>query len=190
MSLSIRSLLVTLVVSLLVTLAAAPVAVATASSNTVSNYRCGSTELRVLTTQQTEGKLVQVAFMGPDGKPAYPDLIWNGDFVSLCHLGVFALLDTSLHHRPGPSFLMTSAPRIIGRYEFGEIAEFGGTADEKLLWIQSYSMVNGVLVTNLWVLDYRGREILKKAFRQQTLETLKFEGRNYQFAVRQPSFPG
>lgn len=190
MSLSIRGLLVTLTASLLVTLAVAPVAVDAASPNIVSNYRCRSTELRVLTIQQTEGQLVQVAFMDPDGKPAYPDLIWSGDFVSLCRLGVFALLDTSVHHRPGPSFLMTSAPSLIGRYEFGEIAEFGGTADEKLLWIQSYSMVNGVLVTNLWVLDYHGREILKKAYRQKTLETLKFEGQNYQIAVRQPSFAG
>jgi hypothetical protein len=100
-----------------------PIAIRSAESpNQVKFLECGQSKVKVLTIHEPEGQRVQVALFDLSGKERYPDLMWSGEFVPLCGTGSFVLLDTNVHHGPGLSFLMDSTPRVIARFEFGELS--------------------------------------------------------------------
>lgn len=176
---------------LLISIAAlSPFENAASAVASASSHRCGSRELKVVRIQESEGQRVQVAFIGNNGDPVFPDVVWPGEFLSLCRMGAFLLLDTSVHHKPGHSFLMSATAVTIASFTFGEIAEFGSSPDGKVFWIQSHPTIGTTPTTLLRVVDYRGREVLTKSFGRKGLQTIRYEGRTYDIQVAAPDFPG
>jgi hypothetical protein len=168
----------------------APIQADAASGTDSRHLECGSDTLEILSIPQYEDQIVQVTLFDATHKEKFPRITWAGDFVSLCHSNAFLLLDTSSHHTPSRSFLMTTAPKVAATFEFGEIATFGTSANEKLFWVQTLTVKDGRPVTTLRVYSYTGERVLQNEYLEASTAIVRYEGREYRVQVIQPDYPG
>lgn len=171
-------------------LAGAPNSQSKAVTGKEASYECGDRTLRVRTIQEYEDTKVEVGLFDRSGKPLFPTIVWPGTFVSLCAAERFLLLDTSTHFQPGASFLFASDLKVLSKMEFGEVAFFGKSEDDKLFWIQSRGAVGRSPITLLRVYSYRGSLELEKRYSNPETDTVNFENRRYEIKVVRPDFPG
>lgn len=154
-----------------------------------AKVECGAVQLSVVTERLAEDTVAYIRFIGSGERAVFPTISWPGTFVSLCSRKVFVLLDTSVHYRPGTSFLMTSEGGVVATFELGEIAAYGASPDQKLFWVQVLEGVDHP-TTTLSVFDSRGALVLREAFSTKSEATVEYESERYSIAILKPEPPG
>lgn len=145
--------------------------------------------LTVVPIQDYEDSRVRVSVLDSEGEPIFPDLIWYGEFVSLCTTGHFLLLETSVHSSPLRSFLMTPEPRVKRVFDFGLIRTHGVSPDGAIFWVQTYEVAEDKPIARLRVLRASGDQLVEKDFSTQATETVLLDGREYEISILEPSWP-
>jgi hypothetical protein len=103
-----------------------------------------------------------------DKRTVFPEISLFGVVVSLCKQGKILLLDTSTHHAPGPSFLLSEDAQALMRTEFGVILNYGVSDDNKIFWVRSRSPERGKAEVVIRVYSYDGHQLLERSVSSPT----------------------
>lgn len=156
-----------------------------------SRYECAGKKLSVVETIDNEDTTTRVTVLDRNGEVAlYPSISSPGVLLLLCSQGRFAILDTSLHYRPGPSFLMSTDLRMIARLMLGEIDAVDKSKDERIFWVQSFSAIDRKPVTIVTVFSVDGEKVAAKTFTEAAKYAVRYKGVTYSIDVMQPELPG
>ncbi len=154
-------------------------------------FLCGKALLRVVTIQDAEDETVVVSALDPVTEEAlFPAVTIKGTFLSLCREEKFALVDTSVHYRTGPSFLLTADMRVIATFDFGELAKVEKSEDDRMFWVQWFSVEDRKPITNIAVFSSDGQELTSRKFSSETQFRLQFNKSEYLIDVLRPAYPG
>lgn len=154
-------------------------------------HECAGSTFSAVETIDNEDTITRITVMDESGEMAlYPSISSPGVLLLLCSWGRFAILDTSLHYRPGPSFLMSTDLRMVARLMLGEIDAVGKSEDEQIFWVQSFSAVDRKPVTIVSVFSVDGKKVVEKTFGEAARYFVRYKGMTYSIDVMQPALPG
>lgn len=160
------------------------------STSITSEVTCGDKIVQKRDIYDYEDTRVELTFRNINGEQIFPLIQSRGIFVSLCEENAFLLLDNSAHFRPGRSFLLSKDLNVMSVFEFGEIADFGKSSDDKIFWVQSYHAENRRPITRLRIYTASGQEKLDMIFEEAKEIILDHEDVRYIISVLRPDFPG
>lgn len=156
-----------------------------------SRHECAGKKISVVETIDSEDVTTRITVLDASGEMAlYPSISSPGVPLLLCSQGRFAILDTNLQYRPGPSFLMSTDLRMVARLMLGEIDAVAKSEDERIFWVQSFSAIDRKPVTIVTVFSVDGEKIATKTFTEAATYVVRYKEVAYSIDVVQPELPG
>ncbi|MDH5694083.1 MAG: hypothetical protein OEZ47_13365 [Gammaproteobacteria bacterium] len=151
---------------------------------------CGENTIRHEFLLNGEIENTIVSSMDSSNQLVAPNVIFPGAFLSLCKNNRFLLLDDSVHHSTGVSFLLNADLSVVKKLKFGEISQFGKTHDEKYFWIQYFEFKNLRSFTVLSIYDLSGNRVEHIKFDSPKKHEFRGSGNRYLIDVLSPDLPG
>jgi len=176
-------------IAVMILTAATTATAATPDANKKSLISCGENSLEVSSTLSNGDPVTYLRFRDKENRAVFPQVVQYGVVVYLCKQGKVLLLDTSAHHVPGTSFLLSEDAHALMREEFGEIAGYGKSDDDKIFWVGSKSAERGKTEMSIVVFSHDGHRLLERSIHGRVTLQVHFDDMAYAIEVVPPRHP-